>query len=461
MSDGLADGLVLFGITGDLAYKKLFPALYQLYDAGRIKGPLIGVASSEWTIDQLRDRMHMSVSDAGMRVDPKVLDGLTQALSYISGNYEDPTTFDRLNELLTDVQLPVCYLAIPPSLFPACVEGLSRIGVTERGRLVLEKPFGRDLESAIELNKVILDRMSEDRVYRIDHFLGKEPVLNLLVARFANSLLEPVWNRRQIAHIEITMGETFGVETRGKFYDNVGALRDVVQNHLLQVVSLMAMEPPVSEDADALRDEHTKVLRATRVVDPAKVVRGQYEGYLHEDGVAPDSETETFVALELAIDTWRWAGVPFHIRAGKALPMSVTEAIVVFHDPPKALFAGEGMRPEPNRIRFRLNPDGLVRIEVQAKVPGDEMKSATVHLDLHEGGELDLAYERLLGDVFEGDQRLFARQDTVEAAWRVVQPVLDAPSPVQPYAKGTWGPKAALDMLPDDHDWIPCTEDAP
>jgi glucose-6-phosphate 1-dehydrogenase len=456
----MADGLVLFGITGDLAYKKLFPALYRLYDRGRIKGPLIGVASSEWTVEQLRERMHASVSDAGMRVDPKVLDGLTESLQYISGNYEDPSTFDRLEALISDVRLPVCYLAIPPGLFPECVEGLARAGVLERGRLVLEKPFGRDVESAIELNHLVLEHLPEERVFRIDHFHGKEPVLNLLVARFANSLLEPVWNRGHIARIEITMGEDFGVGTRGRFYEGVGALRDVVQNHLLQVVCLLAMEPPVSEDADALRDEHTKVLRATRVSDMSKVVRGQYEGYRQEDGVAPDSDTETFVALELTIDTWRWADVPFHIRAGKALPRSVTEAIVVFHDPPRPLFAGEGMEPAPNRMRFRLNPDGLVRIEVQAKVPGEEMRSRTVHLDVHEAADdTDFPYERLLGDVIEGDQRLFARQDTVEAEWRVMQPILDAPPPVQIYPKGSWGPPAAADLLPGNLDWIPCGED--
>jgi glucose-6-phosphate 1-dehydrogenase len=453
MTTGRADALVLFGITGDLAAKKLLSSLYQLTARGRLPATVVGVASTPWDVDELRNHVRTSLETNGVEIDEEIFATLASSLRYVAGDYQDAETYLRLGAALGEAQLPVCYLAIPPSLFADVVEGLALTGLNERGRVVLEKPFGRDLASARELNHTLHQHFPEEAIFRIDHFLGKEPVQNLMVFRFANSILEPVWNRNYIDSVQITMAESFGIEGRGGFYDKIGTLRDVVQNHLLQVVALLAMEPPVSETPDALRDERVKVLTAMQPFDPAKFVRGQYSGYRTEPGVEADSDTETFVALRTEIDSWRWAGVPWYIRAGKGLPATVTEAVIEFKRPARLLFGDPGCEPHPNHLRFRMKPDDCITLEMQAKKPGDALLSRSVPLQLvndeHASGGHE-AYERLLDDALGGDNRLFARQDGVEQAWRIVQPVLEHHSPAVPYEIGTWGPP---DVLMPDGGW--------
>ena len=453
------DALVLFGATGDLARKKLFPAVYNMEREGSLgNAPVVGVSSSEWSAEQLRERALESIKTVlkGEPIDETVFKSVASRMDYVSGDYRETATFERLAECLREKgsERPLFYLAIPPVLFDDVAHGLAAVGLHEKSRVVVEKPFGRDLPSAIELNEVLHDVFAEDRIFRIDHFLGKEPVENLLVFRFANSMLEPIWNRNFISSIQITMSEQFDVQGRGKFYDSVGALRDVVQNHLLEIVALLGMEPPSTADAAALHDEKVKLFRQIDTFDPKAVSRGQYRGYSDEDGVEAGSDTETFVALRFQIESWRWAGVPWLIRSGKSLPVTATEAVVEFKAPPRLLFASSGATaPQPNHMRFRLGADDGIVLHLQAKAPGDELVTRGVNLEVqHEAvfGRRAEAYQRLLEDAMEGDHRRFGRADAIEEQWRICQGVLDRPPPVSLYYRGTWGPSEA-DRLAAEH----------
>lgn len=451
--------LVLFGATGDLARRKLYPALYEMALDDRLPEKVIGVARRDWDDDRLARFARQSVEEFHeAQIEDKTFERLAGTLHYAPGDYRESKTYQRIASDLSRGDRALFYLAVPPSLFETVIEGLSESGLAAGSHVVVEKPFGRDLDSSRNLNECLLEHFQEDAIFRIDHFLGKEEVLDLLVFRLANTFLEPAWNRHYIDRVEITMAESFGVGGRGSFYDEVGAIRDVVQNHLLQLVSLVAMEPPVSADAEALRDEKVKVLRAIRPVSREDVVRGQYGGYTDEEGVDSDSETETFVAMKFYIDSWRWAGVPFFIRTGKEMATTATEVLIEFARPPRLFFArSDAPQPHPNHLIFRTKPGERVSISAQIKEPGEELVSRPVELvydyDQEAEGARDDAYARLLVDALEGDHRLFARADGVLEAWKVFGLLLDDPGPVYLYDPGSWGPGEADRLVDGTEGW--------